>query len=222
MTTVLLTLGRLPKGLELARCLHRAGCRVLVAEPFGLHLCKISRAVSRSFRVTSPNEDPAAYASDLTAIIDAEGVDLVVPVSEEVLYVARVAEGYDGKARFVCPPLKTVLALHDKSAFIETAQSLGLAVPETARADTEEARQILASGEAVMKPALGCAGSKLSFHAPQTLPHESALTNDMIVQRRIRGREVSVLSLARDGEVLMSTTYEGLVHSGTVAVAFRR
>ncbi|MEM0909082.1 MAG: ATP-grasp domain-containing protein, partial [Pseudomonadota bacterium] len=47
-------------------------------------------------------------------------------------------------------------------------------------------------------------------------------TNDMIVQRRIRGREVSVLSLARDGEVLMSTTYEGLVHSGTVAVAFRR
>ena len=43
--TVLLTLGRLPKALELARALHDEGARVIVAEPFGAHVCKVSRAV---------------------------------------------------------------------------------------------------------------------------------------------------------------------------------
>ena len=47
MKTVLLTLGRLPKALELARALRAAGARVLVAEPFAKHLTGTSRAVER-------------------------------------------------------------------------------------------------------------------------------------------------------------------------------
>ena len=59
--TVLLTLGRLPKALELARALHAAGCRVVVAEPFRRHLTGASRQVARSVQVTSPVIDREAY-----------------------------------------------------------------------------------------------------------------------------------------------------------------
>lgn len=222
MTTVLLTLGRLPKALELARSLHAAGCKVLVAEPFSLHLTRPSRAVAKSYRVTAPNDDPSAYAADLTAIIDAENVDLVVPISEEVLHVARVAAGYRGKATFFCPPFEVLYGLHNKAAFAELAQSVGLAVAETARAGTLAADALLSGGEAVIKPALGCSGAGLSFVSPDNPPDEEQLTEGMVVQRRIRGREVSTLSLAHEGNVLMSVVYEGLVHAGTVAVAFRR
>ena len=67
--TVLLTLGRLPKALELARALHQAGARVIVAEPFGLHVCRASRSVAKSIRVPAPNTDPAAYLDALEAIV---------------------------------------------------------------------------------------------------------------------------------------------------------
>ena len=67
--TVLLTLGRLPKALELARALHQAGARVIVADPFGLHVCRASRCVARSIRVPAPNTDPAAYLDALEAIV---------------------------------------------------------------------------------------------------------------------------------------------------------
>ena len=39
--TALLTLGRLPKGLDLARALAAEGWRVVVAEPFGWHLARM-------------------------------------------------------------------------------------------------------------------------------------------------------------------------------------
>ncbi|MGA0800786.1 MAG: hypothetical protein ACO3P5_10130, partial [Steroidobacteraceae bacterium] len=77
MSTILLTLGRLPKALELARALHAAGCRVLVAEPFERHLTGASRAVARSFVVPAPASDPEAYLRALTDIVRREGVDTV-------------------------------------------------------------------------------------------------------------------------------------------------
>ena len=58
--TVLLTLGRLPKALEVARALRGAGCRVIVAEPFRRHLTGASRAVARSVVVPSPVADREA------------------------------------------------------------------------------------------------------------------------------------------------------------------
>jgi hypothetical protein len=69
LTTVLLTLGRLPKALALARACRAAGCRVLVADPFRWHLCRPSRAVDRCYRVTAPNTSLSAYLDDLEAIV---------------------------------------------------------------------------------------------------------------------------------------------------------
>ena len=73
--TVLLTLGRLPKALELARALKSAGCRVVVAEPFGWHVCRPSTAVDRSIRVAAPNTNTQQYLDDLIRVIAEERVD---------------------------------------------------------------------------------------------------------------------------------------------------
>lgn len=117
--TVLLTLGRLPKGLELARCLHGAGHRVLVADPFSLHLSKPSRAVARSFQVPAPARDQAAYLDALAHICRTQRVDLVIPVSEEVMHVALLADQLPVHTQLLCETHPTLLNLHDKFAFIE-------------------------------------------------------------------------------------------------------
>ena len=119
--TVLLTLGRLPKALEIARALAGAGCRVIVAEPFRRHVCSPSRAVAKSIQVTAPSADTRAYLRDLKTIIATERVDLVVPVSEEAMHVAALAGDLPVGVRLACPPQPGLLALHDKLHFARFA-----------------------------------------------------------------------------------------------------
>ena len=88
MSNVLLTLGRLPKALDLARGFAAAGCRVVVAEPFGWHLTGVSRHVARTHRVPPPSQGRERYLDALAAIVAREKVELVVPVSEETMHVA--------------------------------------------------------------------------------------------------------------------------------------
>ena len=82
--TVLLTLGRLPKGLEVARSFARAGWRVIVAEPFAWHLARVSRDVARSYRVAAPNADHARYLRDI-------GGKLHDPVAQSGLTLPDIA-----------------------------------------------------------------------------------------------------------------------------------
>ena len=89
--TVLITLGRLPKGLDLARSFRRLGWRVIVAEPFRWHLSAMSNAVARRYTVTAPAIDRERYLGELCDIVMKEGVELVVPVSEEIMHVSHLA-----------------------------------------------------------------------------------------------------------------------------------
>ncbi|MEK0750822.1 carboxylate--amine ligase, partial [Mycobacterium ulcerans] len=79
------------KALDLARGFSKAGCRVLVAEPYGWTLAGVSRHVAREFKVPAPVKGKAAYLASLAEIVRRESVDLVVPVSEETMHVAHMA-----------------------------------------------------------------------------------------------------------------------------------
>ncbi|MEL7480506.1 MAG: ATP-grasp domain-containing protein [Pseudomonadota bacterium] len=220
--TVLLTLGRLPKGLELARALHGAGCRVLVADPFGLHVCKPSRAVAKSFRVRAPNQDRQGYLDDLADIIDGEGVDLVVPVSEEAVHVSFLRERLPEGARLFGPPRALLQALHDKFLFNERVAKLGLRAPATFEAGTPEAADFTTRSDYVVKPREACSGTGVKLRkagAPLTV--EDRQPGNLVQERRY-GQEVSSLTLARDGRVLGTAVYRGLIYSGTVSCCFER
>lgn len=220
--TVLLTLGRLPKALELARALTAAGCRVLVADPFAFHLCRASNAVAKSFRTPSPHSCQEQYLACLLDIVAREAVDLVLPVSEEALHVSLLKERLPDRTRLFALPNEVLQALHDKYTFIQIAERAGLKVPETHLASDAQASRLAASCDTVLKPRLGCSGQELRMLSPGSLPKKLPGNSETIMQKRIFGREVSTLSLCRDGEVLAHVTYEGLVFSGTVAVCFQR
>jgi hypothetical protein len=52
--TVLITIGRFPKALDVARALKMAEFRVIVADPLRHHLCRAWRSVDKSIAVTPP------------------------------------------------------------------------------------------------------------------------------------------------------------------------
>ncbi len=219
---VLLTLGRLPKGLELARCLHRAGWSVYVADPFATHLSMPSRAVKRSFRVAAPNHDLDRFNSDILSIIEQYGITHVAPVSEEALYVARLADRFPPSVTLLTAPFDALIRVHDKLTFIETARSAGLPAPETHVASSAAAAALARRADYVVKPRLGCSGMGLRFGAAGAPLAAAETSPATIVQERVRGRELSSLSFVREGAVLGGVLYEGRVFAGTVATNFAR
>ncbi|MBX9663213.1 ATP-grasp domain-containing protein [Novosphingobium sp.] len=222
MTTVLLTLGRLPKALDLARGFAKAGCRVLVADPYGWTLAGASRHVTREFKVPAPITGKAAYLSALNEIVAREKVDLVVPVSEETMHVAHLAGMLpEGVGLFTMPP-DAVLALHDKASFVRKAATMGLAVPESAPLGSPEAEALARCGPVVVKPVFSCSGNGLSIlHGGEPLPLADP-ARPAVVQRFVEGREHSTCTIAQGGRVVATMVYRGALMSGSVAVAFER
>lgn len=216
----MLTLGRLPKALDLARALHSIGCRVIVAEPFARHLTGASRCVARSFVVPAPVTDLEGYLAALQRIVQDEGVQHVLPVSEEILYVSLLRDRLPADVRLHSMPLAKLQALHDKQQFIDTCRAAGVAVPDTAPVGSAAATQLLASGRCVCKPVVSCSGRGVLF-----LPEGAAMPQvdePAIIQRFVTGRLLSSFSLARAGRLQGTVVYRGAVMQGTVAVAFER
>ena len=220
--TVLLTLGRLPKALELARAFASAGWRVVIAEPFAWHVARLSRDVDRSLTVTAPAVDRLCYLNDLLEIIACERVNLVVPVSEETMHVAALHGRLPLGVELYCPSQAALLQVHDKFAFIGRAERHGLPVPNTFRADTEEAAALASGGPHVIKPIFSCSGKGVTINtAAQPLMPENR-TSSLIVQDFVPGQVVSSFSIADKGRRVVTALYKGTVMSGTVSVAFER
>ena len=183
--TALLTVGRFPKALTLARSLHRHGVRVLVADPLKRQLCSVSRSVSKNYQIAAPNADLGAWESDVLDIIDREGVTDLIPVSEEVCHVANLAPKLPEHVRYVGPSARWITQWHDKLAFVNHAIDRGVTAPSVFTTAHPDARGLLRQTECVVKPRRGCSGTDISFiPAGSTLPPPST---ELLLQRKVEG-----------------------------------
>jgi len=220
--TAMLTLGRLPKGLDIARALSGAGYRVIVAEPYTWHLCRLSRHVSRSFQTPAPNTDQQAYLDELETIIRREGVSLVIPISEEIMHAALVKDCLGEGVTFFGPHYEQLANVHDKGSFIGLARGFGLTVPETYLLGTDDAKRLAGEKDYILKPVHGCSGEGLLLaSAGDPLPSETGMP-PTLVQQRLYGPHKSTFAIAHKGRLLGNVIYRGAIFSDTVAVAFER
>lgn len=220
--TILITLGRLPKALDLVRGFAACGHRVIVAEPFRWHLCRPSHHVERSYQVTAPRQDSLRYRDDLLRIIDVEKVDWVVPVSEEIMHVATLHGHLPKQVTLFAPPLQVLLGLHDKLAFIRQAASYGLRVPTTYSLEDPAAAGLAHSADYVIKPLFSCSGKGVRILPQGTPLSTEAAAVPCLIQSFVKGGVHSTFSLAHAGRVLVTAVYRGTIMSGTVAVGFER
>ncbi|PHQ84302.1 MAG: hypothetical protein COB65_05900, partial [Thalassobium sp.] len=75
--TVLITGARAPTALHLARLLHDAGQRVVLADSLAHPFAARSAAIARYVRLPAPRFDLPGYAAALRDLIGLERVDLV-------------------------------------------------------------------------------------------------------------------------------------------------
>ncbi len=222
LATVLITLGRLPKSLDLARGFHELGHKVIIAEPHARHLAGASRSVAQSIRTPAPAEGKQAYLEALAQAVRDTGATLVLPVSEETMHVAHLPPLLPHGVRVLTMPPDTLLPLHHKGGFAEAATRFGLDVPETHALGTPQAEALARTARVVVKPVHSCSGRGvrvLDAGAPLP-PPDPAVPH--VVQRFVAGEEFSTCSLVHEGRVLATAIYRGVQFGGTVAVAFER
>ena len=216
--TVLLTLGRLPKALTLARCLKAQGCRVVVAEPFYSHVSKPSNAIDACWLTPSPNFNASAYRDRLRHIIEAEAVDLVVPISEESHYVLSSSAGDDAPlgAPVFGPSAELYSQLQDKWLFVQHATRRQVSVPVSSPTELSSAAHF--DGAVVSKPRRGCSGLGVTIHAQ--CPNPAGLPHGTLLQQHVSGTSCCSLSLLEQGVPVATVMYRPRVTTGTVAVCF--
>ena len=89
---ILLTGGRAPAAMELARLFAGQGHEVFLAESVRFPVTRFSKSVSRYFKLPQARFRPLAYGKALSEIIRTERIDVFVPTCEEIFYVAKAAD----------------------------------------------------------------------------------------------------------------------------------
>ncbi|MFI4955744.1 MAG: ATP-grasp domain-containing protein [Gammaproteobacteria bacterium] len=138
MKRILLTGGRGPATLDLARHFSRLGHEVYVAEAQRIHFCTFSNAVKKSFVVPSPLVDEAGFVRTLNNIITAHKIDYLIPTYDEVYFIAKYKAELSKCTTVFCDDIETIDKLNNKQKFIAWMESLGLNVPQTCVIQTRE------------------------------------------------------------------------------------
>ncbi|KAJ9125159.1 hypothetical protein QFC22_000113 [Naganishia vaughanmartiniae] len=136
--TVMVSGGRMAKGLTLARAFKRAGWTVIGVEEVGWgELCpmRFSSAVDSFHIVPSPTTDFPAYSRTLISLAIEHHVDLFLPVCgagstvEDAKAAQEMSAKTNGRCKTFIQDPETVLDLHDKDRFQNLVEELGFAVP---------------------------------------------------------------------------------------------
>jgi len=222
---VLLTGGRAPVALDLARLFRAAGHTVFMAESREPNLSQSCRAIERHFRVPMPNRDVEAYGRALGAIAREQAIDLLIPTCEEIFHVSRARAHLPASCRLPVEPIETLRPIHNKWTFNQEAERLGLPVPKTmlARSPDEAVAAARALGACVLKPAYSRFAVNVVFAdgSPGDEQRIAKLPIDAVhpwlVQRRIRGPEYCSYGFAVAGKLKAHCVYDHAFTAGVGA-----
>ena len=84
---ILLTGGRAPATLDLARILGRHTSEIFLAESLPFSISSFSRYIKKNYRVPPPRQEAEAFAQHLLEIVQKEEIDLIIPTCEEIFTV---------------------------------------------------------------------------------------------------------------------------------------
>jgi glutathione synthase/RimK-type ligase-like ATP-grasp enzyme len=222
---ILLTGGRAPAALELARAFQRAGHTVFMAESLRGHLSQPSNAIKANFVVPAPRQEEDAFVVALQKIIIENKIDLLIPTCEELFHVAMRRD--ELPSTVFTESIDKLDQLHNKWKFAINAVDQGLSVPETMLiANIDTLLQAYAHWrEVVLKPIYSRFAAR-TLILPSLKQASSTLTFDSnsgwVAQGYIKGTEFCTYSICHKGHITAHTTYSSEFIAGQGAtIAFQ-
>jgi len=212
MANILLTGGRAPAALELARIFHKAGHTVYAAESLADNLCASSRAVRGSYLVPPPRQQTAAFIHALKELIQRLDIDLLLPTCEEVFYVAMGRDELSPHCTVFTETLERLRTIHNKRTFNHLAHTYGLRVPQSCLLETPEDLRFAFERfpRLVLKPVYSRFASRTHI-LPSFSQALSALkrnpTSPWLAQEFIEGEQLCTYSIVHQGHLTAHSAY---------------
>jgi hypothetical protein len=128
----------MPFALDAIRKLGERGHQVLACDSYAASPGSHSKYLTAHFTTASPCDDPAQFAADVERIAGVNDVDVVLPMFEEVFYLAAQHERISAVTRLYAPPFRTLAQVHDKGTFQELCDRLEIRTPHTVLAHTRK------------------------------------------------------------------------------------
>ncbi|MCB0102234.1 MAG: ATP-grasp domain-containing protein [Anaerolineales bacterium] len=223
MTNILLTGGRAPVTLDLARAFHRAGHTVFMAESLRGHLSQASAAVKANFVVPAPHQETEAFLAALRSIIEQNQIDLLIPTCEEVFHIAKGLDSLPCKV--FTEPLAKLDIYHNKWKFVINAVNHNLRVPESMLVKREDdlLHAFASWRRLVLKPVYSRFAAR-TLILPSLKQALSTLIFDepWIAQEYIVGQQFCSYSVCHDGRITAHAVYPTIFTAGQGAtIAFQ-
>ncbi|TGP57158.1 hypothetical protein EN873_03415 [bacterium M00.F.Ca.ET.230.01.1.1] len=222
--TVLITGARAPVALHLARLVHGAGRRVILADTPARPIAAASKACARYHRLPPPRFEPQAYAEAVETLIRAESISLVIPTCEEVFHLALAWRGRTMPALLFAPDIELLAQVHNKHSFIRLAERLGLEVPGTTLVNSRDDREAVRghSRDLVFKPVWSRFANQVLLRPTPDFLDAIAPSPAMpwVAQRFVEGEEISAYAVAREGRLKALALYRSLYRAGKGAGIF--
>jgi len=212
---ILLTNGRFPVSIDLARQLWTAGHVVFVVDPMEYHVCKFSIAVHRSKQVPAPHDDAAGYIAGVKEMAVKWHIDLIIPLHEEIFFLAKCKEP-EILDRLFAPPFDLLIRLHNKNELFNLIKRMGLDVPAyylcRSMDDVRDLPLDKYEHGLALKPCFGRSSSGVHHLKPgEPLPSDDELDigehNYYVAQEWIRGSRYCSYTLVRDSRVIATALY---------------
>lgn len=216
--SVLITDGHQRSSLAAVRALGRAGYRVSVTTDQGRSLAASSKYCRRAWRVAAPLTEAEQYADDISGIVDREGIDVVLPMTEPSLLVLLPVRDRLSPAVIPFGDYGAFMELLDKDEVLRRAPACGIPVPRQIVLEERAAVSPTALNElrfpVVLKPSrsVGVAhGERRSVgvkHVDRRSSFEASIRElpeasfPLLVQERITGHGVGVFLLLDGGGVI--------------------
>jgi hypothetical protein len=135
---VLITSSRMPFALGMVRQLSDAGHQVYAADDYGEAPGSHSKYLAGHFVYPSATNQTEAFIAELERIIDDVAIDVVVPAFEEAFFISTQHERLSKSATIFAASFPALAQLHDKAAFEALVRRLGLPIPESVVATSDE------------------------------------------------------------------------------------
>jgi predicted ATP-grasp superfamily ATP-dependent carboligase len=148
MARILVTDAHLGSAISVIRSLGRAGHHVIAASGEPTSPGFFSRHTRERFRYPSPEKDPGGMVETLLAEVERRDVDLLVPVTDDVIVpIMGARDAFERHCTLALAASDSLAAARDKRRTAELAHGLGIPTPRgatvtSAREAREHAREL--------------------------------------------------------------------------------
>lgn len=207
--SILLTNGRSPMTLYLARLFHYAGHKIYVTDPQALHYCRLSNSVEKNFKVPSPRFEPEAYIEVLSDIVNNYHIDLLIPTWEDTLLISQFKEAFDKRCHLYVTDFDLLATVHDKWRFMKFLESLNIETPKTQLIRHQDDLKKIDMDVYALKPKFSRSSKQVyKIHKGDPLPDiEISDEEEWVAQEWHDGNILCSYTLCNQGKIYAHSVY---------------